>query len=104
MTLDGRRAILTGELDGGVQEGQADAGSPVLTADGEAGDPPDSGIIRGEHPRESLVAGDAREGSTGSSPGPSGGVIIDVGDEPRRYHRALDFLVQRVSVVWCRVV
>jgi hypothetical protein len=30
-------------------------------------------------------------------------MIIDVRDEPRWYHRALDLLIQRVPVVWCRV-
>jgi catechol 2,3-dioxygenase-like lactoylglutathione lyase family enzyme len=30
-------------------------------------------------------------------------MIIDVGDEPRRYHRAVDFPAQRVPVVWCRL-
>jgi hypothetical protein len=73
MTLDGPRAMLAGELDRGFQESQSDAGSPVMRTDGVAGDPPDSGVIRGEHPRESLVADDTREGSTGAYPGPSGG-------------------------------
>src|SRR5579859_4011871 len=103
MTLDGCRAVLAGELDGGSQEGGSDAGSPVLTADGEAGDPPDTGLIRGEHPRQRLAARNTREAGTGSYPGPSGGMIIDVRDEPRRYHRARDLLVQRVTVVWSRV-
>ena len=39
MTLDGRRAILAGELDSGFQEGRSDAGWPEMTVDGEAGDP-----------------------------------------------------------------
>jgi hypothetical protein len=102
MTLDGRRAMLAGELDGGLQESQSDPGSPVARMDGEACDPPDP-VLSAVSTLESLVAGDAREGSAGSYPGPSDGMIIDVRDEPRWYHRVLDLLAQRVPVVWCRL-
>jgi hypothetical protein len=91
-----------GRTRSGLQEGQSDARSPVMTVDGETRDPPDSGVIGGEHSRKSLAAGDTREGGTGSYPGPSGGMIIDAGDESRRYHRARDLLAQRVPIVWCR--
>jgi hypothetical protein len=103
MPLHGCRAMPAGELDSRFQEGQSDTGSPVTTVDGEACDPPDSGIIRGEHSRQSLVAGDTWEAGTRSYPGPSGGMTIDVRDEPRRYCRALDLLAQRVPIVWCRL-
>lgn len=101
MTLDGPRAMLAGEFDGGLQEGRPDAGSPVTTVDGEARNPPGSGIILSEHFRKSLVALDARERRTGPDPGPSGGMIIDVRNEPRRHLRASDLLMQRVAIIRC---
>jgi hypothetical protein len=91
--------MLAGELNGGFQEGQSDAGSPVTTVYGEASDPPNSSIILGEHSCQSLVALDAWERRTRSYSGPSGGIIIDIGDEPRRHVRAGDLLVQRGAVV-----
>jgi hypothetical protein len=99
MTLDGGRPMLAGEFDGSFQERQSDAGSPVTAVDGEARDPPDSVIIVGEHSGESLIALDARKRRTGSYPCPSGGLLIDVRDEPRRHHRTRDLLVQRVAIV-----
>ena len=36
MTLESRRPVLTGELDGGLEEHRPNAGAPVAICDGEA--------------------------------------------------------------------
>jgi hypothetical protein len=56
MALDGRRALLAGELDGAVQESQSDTGSPGPAVDGETRDPPNPAVIVGQHSGESSVS------------------------------------------------
>jgi hypothetical protein len=102
MPLDGRRTMLAGKLDGGLQEGRPDAGSPVPAVDHEARHPPDSGILLIQHSGESPVAAYPGKPGAESYPGPS----------DRMGGRGVrDLLVQRVATVWwvfssrgCRVL
>ena len=100
MPLDGRRTMVDGKFDGGLQEGRSDAGSPVPAVDHEARHPPDSGIILIQQSRESPVAAYPGEPRAESHSGPSDRMITDVCDEPRRNRGVRDLLVQRVAIVW----
>jgi hypothetical protein len=84
--------MLAGKLDGGLQEGRSNAGSPMPAVDHETRHPPDSGIILIQHSRESPVAAYSGKRATESYSGPSDTMIIDESDEPGRIfasHRTL---------------
>jgi hypothetical protein len=99
MPLHGRRTVLAGERHGRLQQGSANAGSPVLSIDGKTAHPPDSGVIAREHPGEGTVPADAGKRMPGSYSCPANRAAVGIGDEPRRYHSVRDLLVQRAAIV-----
>jgi hypothetical protein len=99
MPLDRRRTVVAGECHGSLQQGSANAGSPVLAIDGKTGHPPDSGVIAREHLGEGPIAADAGKRMPGPNSGPSNRAAANIGDEPGRYHSVRDLLVQRTPIV-----
>jgi hypothetical protein len=102
MPLDGRRTVIAGESDGSAQQRSSHAGSPMPTIDDKAGHPPDSGIVRREHLRQSPVPAHTGKRTTRPYPGPPDRMTIDIGNEPRRYRSVRHLPMQRPTVVRSR--
>ena len=102
MPLDGSRPVVLGEGNGGLQQSRSNATAPIALVDGEAGHPPDARVIIPEELRQCPVATHPGKGRTGPNPGPAGGMIVDIGDEPRRHDGLGDLPVQGTAVVPCR--
>src|SRR5271163_4469231 len=102
MPFDARSAILTGELDGSIEEGRTDTSLSMGTADGEAGHPPRPGIVR-QDPGQRSVVDDPRKARSRSNSGPANRLAVNVRQKARRNRSVCNFISQCLAMVTIRL-
>jgi hypothetical protein len=99
MALDSRGAVITSELNVGLQQRATDASPSIADVHGEAGNPPDASVLVGQHSCERSVAPHTGKRVPRPDSAPADRRLVCIRDQTRRHVGMSDLLLERASVV-----